>query len=232
MKDVKLLSRIKKLLALAEGGANEQESQSALLLARKMLAENGLNMAQIEPDPSGITEGHVSHGKRRNHQWGRLAVIIRKHFPIDVWWTVGDEGEKGITFCGEAQKVAIAKAVYETAKKSASRHGAKFAKAQKDKGQNPSGAKKAFIEGFLDGLSHGFDQQNQENPEWGLVLVKPQAIEDYLAQKGMVDSFANPSTAKEPNDPHARRAGRIQGEAFAHANATRPQVGGCHASNQ
>ena len=222
----KLLTRIKKLLALADGQANEQESHSALLLARKMLAENGLSMEQIQPDKSSINEASVSHGKRRNHQWGRLAIIIRKHFPIDVWWTLGDEGEKGITFCGEPEKVAIAKAIYESAQKSASKLGAKFAKAQKEKGHNPSGAKKAFVEGFLDGLSRGFDQQNQEHPEWGLVLVKPRAIEDYLAEKGMVDSSVPPSTAKEPNDPNARRAGRIQGEAFAHANAIRPQVQG------
>jgi len=226
----KLLNRIKKLLALAEGKANEQESQSALLLARKMLAENGLRMDQIEPEKTGITESSVSHGKRRNHQWGRLAIIIRKNFPVDVWWTLGGEGEKGITFCGEPEKVAIAKAVYETAQKQASRLGARYAKAKKDQGKETKGAKKAFIEGFLDGLSRGFDQQNQENPEWGLVLVKPQAIEDYLKEQGMVMSSVPPSSAKEPKDRQARRAGRLHGEAFAQVNSPKPQVGGCYAS--
>ncbi len=228
----KLLNRIKKLLALAEGQANEQESQSALLLARKMLAENGLSMEQIEPEKSGITEASVSHGKRRNHQWGRLAIIVRKHFPIDVWWTLGDEGEKGITFCGEPEKVAIAKAIYESAQKSASKLGARYVKAKKDQGQETKGATKAFVEGFLDGLSRGFEQQNQEHPEWGLVLVKPQrAIEDYLKEQGMRMGSGPSSSAKEPKDQQARQAGRIQGEAFAHANATRPQVGGSYAGS-
>lgn len=58
----KILDRIRKLLRLAsDKGATQEEAESALLMAQRLMVEHGLNESQVEeaptPDEMKIEEG-------------------------------------------------------------------------------------------------------------------------------------------------------------------------------
>jgi hypothetical protein len=72
----RVLRRIRKLVALAEGGATEAEAETALRLAHEMLAEHNLSMDDV-PENSDDVDPVTSDGEewdRYNEAWRRTLM--------------------------------------------------------------------------------------------------------------------------------------------------------------
>lgn len=68
----------------------------------------------------------------------------------------------------------------------------------------------SYAEGFLLGLEIAFEEQKEEHPEWGLVVVEPQEVKDYKNTLGT----KNVHTRKVEFSPMARMKGMEDGMNF------------------
>ena len=217
----RLLDRIKKLMKLGAGNANAHEAQSALLMAQKLMAENGLTaeaLDALDPAQNAIEQTGESMGKRTNFQSVRLASILAQNFPVETWIQTQYGGVKTIIFCGRKKDVEIVREIFKGAKAQASRLGGAYAKRRKAQGDPTTGLKKIWIDGFLMGLKSGFKTQVAKNPNWALVLHTPQDVLDLM--KNLKFSRVH-SQARGRYDAEAQAEGKRYGQQFA--RGTQPQ---------
>src|SRR4051812_34335199 len=159
MSNPKALERIKKLMRLArDPGASAAEAESALLLAQRIMAANGLEDGEVidtSAPEEAILDEDISVVRRKEFWRGRLAVVIARNFRCKMYWRGRDDGRSGVHFLGRTGDVAIAKEVYVVALEVALQQVATFLKT------NRGGlkARNAFLAGFCDGLATKYDEQ-------------------------------------------------------------------------
>jgi hypothetical protein len=71
-------------------------------------------------------------------------------------------------------------------------------------------ASSSYAKGFIMGLEFAFDEQKEEHPEWGLVVVKPKEVQEYEKSLGS----RNVKTKKTKFDPLAYLQGQEDGKKF------------------
>jgi hypothetical protein len=55
---------------------------------------------------------------------------------------------------------------------------------RKYKRQDPKAIANSYAKGFVAGLILAFEEQQEEHPEWGLVVVKPEEVREYEGTLG------------------------------------------------
>jgi hypothetical protein len=235
----KVLDRVQKLLNLSEGGGTEEEAQSALLTAQKLLAKHRLTMADLESvrnktDEEKIDELVVATGSLNLAGWkSKLAATIAKNFRCKVWsqrdgarLSDGENkkseeirsGTKDLIFCGYESDVQVCAHVFIKA--------VLFCEFQRDWYLMEQKLEKkdfltqsermrlggSFELGFVHGLYRKFEKQVEEN-EWALVIHIPPAVQDHVKEHHSDIRKTPPSQAKIWN-PDAQAAGKAKGEEF------------------
>ena len=69
---------------------------------------------------------------------------------------------------------------------------------------------KSYADGFVKGLEMAFEEQKEQHQEWGLVVVKPQEVQDYEKSMGS----KSVKTKQSSFDPLAYLRGQMDGKNF------------------
>lgn len=212
MKDTDIKEKIKKLLALAQS-PNEHEAKAALLKAKELMAKNKMSDADFEEKDLTLKSFEAE-----DIQWttdsGRIwmtdlcRLICDNYCCSAAWKTPRGTRTHILVITGIGDDLEICKAVVGYA--------VGFVEGQIDRlarryrTMDPKVVANSYALGFIAGLEMAYEDQKDEHPEWGLVVVKPDEVRKYeegLGQKSV-------RTRKTEFNPAAHAAGLKDGTNF------------------
>lgn len=212
------------MLSLGENNSNENEAQSAILKAQKMMAKHGLSMGEVEFSENGKENGveEINLTKFYNiKRWHwELADIIASNFRCIWYKSRPKDGKRSIKFIGLKEDLEIAKAVYFFAVESIEYFKTldmiKFKRQNRDK-KYGKGDENDYINGYLKGLKEKLAEQKAKK-EFALVLVTPQEVKDRAKERGLISKKARP--VKSAGNKDAFNKGYKRGKAFEYGSKT------------
>lgn len=178
MADIK--DRIKKLLALA-GSPNENEAKAALLKARELMAKHKMSEDEFDAE-----EQKLEHITCPNIKWTtdsgdiwmtNLCKVLADNYCCSVAWsTVRGTRTHTLVITGLSGDLQVFKEVIEYA--------IGFVKneirvLERKTTNNHRTVANSYASGFVNGLQTAFEEQKEDHPEWGLVVVKPEEVQKY-----------------------------------------------------
>lgn len=211
MSDIK--ERIRKLLALASSPF-EGEAMAAMLKAKELMAKHKLSEADFEE----VKKQKMVHLRVDDIKWttdsgeiwivGLCKIIAENYCCVTAWdvpyktrthiLQVTGMGED-VELCAEVIKYAVGFV-----------RGAIKSLQRRYRHEDPKTIVSSYASGFTQGLEMAFEDQKDDHPEWGLVIVKPEEVrqyEDSLGQKSV-------RTRKTGFDPLAHTRGFNDGKEF------------------
>lgn len=214
-----VIEKIQKLLRLANS-QNENEAQSAMLMAQKLMAQYKIELSQVEDaeiDHNVVEE--EADKKAHSTAWKRqLALLIAKNFQCETY-VVGYRSYKTV-FIGKQDNVKICKQVYETAIRFIDFNFGIYWRTT-GKYKLPRDAKwlgwtelpvsysiaqkSSYAMGFIYRLKGRFEEQKvkADKEGWGLVLVKDPDVVEYKLNLNLSKSnFTSANT--EDSDAYAQ----------------------------
>lgn len=210
MSDIK--ERIRKLLALASS-PYEAEATAALLKAKELMAKHKLSEADFEDKKQEMV--HLSCDEIKwttdsGEVWiASLCKIICENYCCVSAWNIPYKTrthtlvitgmQTDADLCREVVKYAVGFV-----------RGAIKAMQRRYRFQDPKSIASSYASGFIQGLEMAFEDQQDEHPEWGLVVVKPEEVRQYE------NSLGNKSvrTRGAAFDPLAHTRGFNDGKEF------------------
>ena len=203
---VKIIAKIKNLMELAQDNPSDEEGQTALLMAQKLMLKHDINLAQVEVQEETKFETSTSVGKssRRILWWEKeMAVVIATNFrcyvinQLNPYLRTSD-----ILFFGEKEDSIMAAKIYEAALIYI-RYRIKRLPVKTPEYKN------SYLMGFILSLEDRFKKQVEE---YGLMILPKKEVLDDLKNE-----FANLSKAetKAPEfgfNQEAYELGKEQGE--------------------
>lgn len=207
-------AKIQKLLTLAKDGTDE-ESQTAMLHARKLMLKHNIQESDLVPNFS-VKKIVVNEKVYRNKLiwWHRkLAYIIAEHFRCSYYRNTIDTYQSEIRFVGLEKDVQIASMIYNFARASIHYHSQIFLKRPeiKRKWKRKHQFKNDYIKGYLAGLNRKFYEQNKaESLE--LAVVQDALVVQYFNSLSLISS--NIPSPKTAGDDIAWKNGYNDGQKF------------------
>lgn len=172
----KVIFKIQNLLELAYDAPNDEEGQTALLMAQKLMVKHNLSMNDITTTQTKNKIGEtVGTWEYRMPWWQeKLAAILGENFRCKTIRRVFDEGITQMIFFGYQSDAELCTKVYEGAilylKYRLERLFPTISKARwKD-------YKKSYLLGFLEGLDQRFKAQVQSSEELALMVQVPAEV--------------------------------------------------------
>lgn len=214
MDDVKLdsiIRKVKGLMALAEDNSNEDEAQSAFVMAQKLMMKYNIEQSEIEDktDKSKIINGQAAAYKTVYWYEKLLANIVSDNFRVKHYYSnkyfEGDiKIKRTVMFYGLEQDVKIAKEIFILANDALDFYTKRFVEAVYATGDYDrersftSNLKNSYMQGFIIGLEEKMKSQRfalQE--EYGLVVLTPKVVEEGYNE--LQKDFGKPIDMKIPN---------------------------------
>ncbi|MDM5233349.1 DUF2786 domain-containing protein [Lysinibacillus pakistanensis] len=185
-----IIEKIKGLLALANDQQNDEECQTAFMMAQKLMIKYDISSSELE---EGENDRAVSEGQATAHKtlywWERqLANIITRNFRVTWYYNnkiiKGETKKKrAIMFMGFESDVALAKEMYVLAYDVLSFYVQKFVNDYYDSTQIyrtkklTTELKNSYTTGFLNGLKEKFEEQVKAmEQEYGLMVLLPAEV--------------------------------------------------------
>lgn len=205
--------RIQKLLALATS-PNENEAKAALLKARELMAKNKLSESDFERAKEQELKKFWCEDIAWTTDSGRIwmtslcKVLCDNYCCSASWYTPAGTRTHQLVIVGVGEDADVCKEVVGYA--------VGFVEVQIEamqkryRRQDPKAIANSYAEGFILGLEMAFEEQQEEHPEWGLVVVKPEEVRDY---EGKLSS-KSVKTKKSNFDPLAYMKGQNDGKNF------------------
>lgn len=226
--DDKILQKIQKALALAADNPSDEEAQTAMRMAQKLMVKHGLDMSDVEyaekDEKEVVDEGLTDY--KKTQQWEKsLAVVISENFRCTSYLNKKRTGHRyavtRLCFIGLKQDVEIARMVYNYAHQMITMLTEQFVKENGYSGKTAiTTAKNEYRLGFISGLDAKFKEQvNKEG--WGLILVQDDAVVEVVENKGLGRAYR--SRAQNYGDANAYGAGYSEGKKF---EAGKNRIGG------
>lgn len=192
-------AKIQKLLTLAKD-ATDEESQTAMLHARKLMLKHNIQESELISD-SVNNKTVVNERIYRNKLiwWHRrLAQIIASHFRCSYYKNTVDSYQSEIRFVGLEDDVQIASMIYNFARASIHYHSKVFLLRPeiKRKWKRKHQFKNDYIEGYLAGLNRKFHEQNNS-----------ESLELAIIQDALVIQYYNSLSLTSNNIPSPKKAG-------------------------
>ena len=205
--------KIAKLLALAES-PNENEARAALLKARELMAEHKLRPEEIKKAEKAKVIRDVLDVTctSMTNPWAcSLSAVIAAHYCCRAYRTQKFAGSRTVKIglVGLEEDFEIAKRIFLYAYDCVMSYIKREIK--KDPTDPPGTYREkcnAYGWGFVQGVKAAFEKQDEENREWGLVLVVPQAVDDSMKDMGKASTSAASMTTTSAIGPRATRTGR------------------------
>ena len=205
--------KIEKLLALAKS-PNENEAKAALLKAKELMAKNKLSEADFEDAKKQELKTFrcedISWTTDSGRIWmvGLCKLICDEYLCVSAWDTKPGARTHVLYITGMEEDLDVCKSVLgyavgfvegriEDLQKKYSR-------------QDPKAIANSYAEGFILGLEMAFEEQKNEHPEWGLVVVKPEEVRGYEEKLGS----KRVKSKKADFDPLAYMMGQNDGSKF------------------
>jgi len=170
--ECKAIDKIRKLLALGSNNPNENEAQSAILMAHKLMAENGIEAVDADDEISYSTESCEHKGDRKFRR--NLANIIARNFRCHNYTYFGR-----VTLFGRTNDVRIAKDVFEYAYAFAYKESNRLYNEYRKSGYNACGIVNSYALGFIRGLKEKLDAQSTAL----MVITPPDVNNEYENKK-------------------------------------------------
>lgn len=190
-----IVKKIKGLLAIANDNKNDEESQSAFLLAQKLMLKHKISIAAIEEnsDRPTIEEGQVTAHKKLFWWERKLAIVISENFRVKNYVNttkLSNERQRksALVFFGYEKDVELAKEMYILAYDALKFYSSRFVDEyyqhrRKRTLKTTLRVKDSYIGGFLEGMDTKFKEQvEQMQQEYGLMLLVPKEVEDTFAE--------------------------------------------------
>ncbi|HEM6115814.1 TPA: DUF2786 domain-containing protein [Streptococcus suis] len=188
----KIIEKIQNLLELAYDAPNDEEGQTALLMAQKLMVKHNLSMSDVTTVKTKNNIGEtVGTWEYRLPWWQeQLAAILGKNFRCQtIRRRKMDEGITQVIFFGYQSDTELCTRVYEGVilylKYRLKRLLPTVTKSRwKD-------YKKSYLLGFLEGLDHRFRDQVQSSEEFALMVQVPkEVLEEQQQRLGDLESRA------------------------------------------
>lgn len=231
-----IIKKIKGLLAIADDGKNDEESQSAFLLAQKLMIKHDIQQSDVETrdEKQEIIKGQAVAYKKLFWWERQLAGIIANNFRVKFYYhnrvLNGEKRRKSsIIFFGFENDVNLAKEMYVLAYDAISKYSERFVKNyyQKDAfvirtKEKTKELKNSYMLGFLTGLSEKFELQVKEmEQEFGLMVITPKEVS--TAYNELAKSFSGktkPTKIPSIGEVEAYHRGRRDGEQIDYLKQT------------
>jgi hypothetical protein len=184
----KIILKVQNLLELAYDAPNDEEGQSALLMAQKLMVKHNLAMSDIQKIHKNNIGETVAASEYRMVWWKeKLAGILGASFRCKVIrQRKVDEGITKMIFFGYDSDAEFCTKVYEGAvlylEYRLKRLFPTITKARwKD-------YKKSYLFGFLTGLNERFEKQTQSSEEFALMVQVPaEVLEEQYKRMGKLN---------------------------------------------
>lgn len=215
-----ILKKIKGLLAIANDHKDDEESQSAFLLAQKLMIKHNITMDSVKEtsDKINIQKGQVTAYKKLFWWEKKLAIIISENFRVKNylnWKRLNNSSQRkiAIMFFGFEQDVELAKEMYILAYDALKIYTDRFVVSYY---QNRTmrlhritvAIKDSYMRGFLEGLDNKFKEKVKEmQQEYGLMVLVPREVEEGYSE--LEKDFGKSSNWKLP--PIAEQAAYHEG---------------------
>jgi len=190
-----ILKKIKGLLAIANDHKDDEESQSAFLLAQKLMIKHNISLSTVEENNEkvSIEEGQVTVFKKLFWWERKLAIIISENFRVKNfinWKKLKNEKQRksALIFFGFEKDVELAKEMYILAYEALNLYSNRFVEAYyqheyERSHKTTKRVKDSYMRGFLEGLDEKFDEQvAQMQQEYGLMLLIPKEVEESFTE--------------------------------------------------
>ena len=202
----RVLTRIRKLLALAQS-PNQNEAEAAASTARKLMLKFNVEGADARERGPARRYGYRHLGRpsgRIYEHERRLGLLLTTYFFVEgIWLPVyrPTEGKRGTVFeiCGLEHNLMMAEHVHAFLTATALRLWADYRRAQ---GGGSNRDRQAFLAGVMRGFETKLAEQNQSFEEQGLVWVPAPDLNVYFR-------------ARYPRVHTERRRGARRNEAFS-----------------
>ena len=211
MADIK--ERIKKLLALTTS-PYEAEAMAAMRKAKELMAKHKLSEADFED----TKKQELVHLACKDIKWttdsgeiwiASLCKVIAENYCCATAWSIPYKTRTHILeITGMGEDAEICKHVITYAVGFV--RGSIKVQQRKQRYSDPKSVAASYAKGFIEGLEMAFEDQKDEHPEWGLVVVEPQEVKKYK------DGLRNKSvkTKSTAFDPMAHLKGFNDGKEF------------------
>jgi len=209
MADIK--DKIQKLLSLATS-PNENEARDALLKAKELMAKHKLTDADFKK------EDELVHYLCEDIKWttdsGRIwmvnlcETIANNYMCTASWRTSKGSRTHVLTITGLSEDADVCKEVMGYAVGFVENQIRIQSRKRRDIDEKT--VANSYATGFVLGLELAFEAQKEEHPEWGLVVVKPQEVEEYEQSLNHRDV----KTKRAGFDPLAYMKGQTDGKNF------------------
>lgn len=207
----KIIKKIKGLLAISRDQKNDEESQSAFLLAQKLMLQYSIDKFEVEDyelssEMDTIDEESVTIFKKL-YWWERiLASIISENFRVKNYLKNGFSGKqkkRKIVFYGHGRDLELSKEMYILAYETLIFHSNQYVNdfyetyvAERSTYKTKS-IKSSYIRGFLTGLNERFEQQSSILREkYEIMSLVPEDVEksyqEYSSDFGKAKPLAPP----------------------------------------
>lgn len=197
MTNEKIVHKVHLLLNKAANNPSKEEAQSCLLMAQKLMIENGISQSEVDAQEEKVIRVKnvvkIKTDYERLAWWKKgIARVIAENFRCHYYINTL-RGNSCIVSLGLDQDVDLAKMTFEFACDSI-KYGLKlFSKERRVQNMSTStGMKNDYMSGWIQGLKDKFKEQ-VEKCNWGLVLVKDALVtkeyENMNLKKGRASSI-------------------------------------------
>lgn len=203
--DERILSRVAKLLALAESDS-VHEAEAAMNAAQRLMLKHNLRREDVAGGaPRRYGHRHLGRATGRVGESERMiAVILNEHFFVEVIWVPVFrplEGRRGsvLEVCGDAANLEMASYVYDFLSHAGERLWREHKRARGIRGDRD---RRTFIAGVMAGFYAKLCDQRRESKKEGLVWLGDAELRRYYR-------------ARHPYIQRARYSGNRRNEAHA-----------------
>lgn len=215
-KNERILERVKKMLALAGNNPSQEEAESALLMAQKMLAKYNMTMEDVgsidDEDFREVVNESVTDYSKTPWWHKSLSNTIAKNFKCKAI-TYKSSGYSSIRFVGFKDDVDVAREVFNYALEIANKKALQYTRKIRERGESTSGVRNDFLIGFIEGLETKFREQVSSDECLALAIVTPKEVTDYVDTKLNLRK-ARVNTINAGGNRDARNEGFKAGKSF------------------
>lgn len=206
----KIIEKIRNLLELAEDGGNDEESQTALLMAQKLMLKHKISQNDVsQSGKNEIVLRSLSIYKRLFWWEKRLAKVIAENFRVMLYIQSNQLPHissivRKIVYMGFQEDVDLAYELFHLAAENMKYHAKQHLQVLKEEKEIiTNDIRKAYYTGFIDGLSKKFEEQRHkmqtENAAYALMIQVPneikEAFDEAIGGKKMM--FKTPTYTQE-----------------------------------
>ncbi|WP_282920765.1 DUF2786 domain-containing protein [Ignavigranum ruoffiae] len=202
----KILAKIQNLLTLAQDGGDDEESQTALTMAQKLMLKYKISKNELKGQGQDKIIIKSLSVYKRIYWWEKVLVrIIADNFRVMFYIQSSrlphqKSVQRKLVFMGYPEDVELAYEVFHLAADTMKHYASQHLKGNEDDA-SASAIRKSYYQGFMDGLENKFNQQKdemiQENQKYALIIKTPnEVVEKFNQEINGSLSFRHPRFSK------------------------------------